>query len=88
LRQRDHWKDYLRLSLVNIGIKIYTATSSGDRISLRQIHKPSGKRIRYQEIVENVGPVETLASLSPYPWEGFTDTRQSISTSVLEFLAG
>ncbi|HIG22890.1 MAG TPA: Ku protein [Henriciella sp.] len=56
---RAYWKGYLRLSLVNIGIELYSATSSQKRVSLRQIHKPSGKRIRYQKIAEGVGPVDT-----------------------------
>ncbi len=56
---RAYWKGHLRLSLVNIGIELYTATSSTRRVSLRQIHKPSGKRIRYQKIAEGVGPVDT-----------------------------
>lgn len=59
MAMRAYWKGYLRLSLVNIGIELYSATSSQKRVSLRQIHKPSGKRIRYQKIAEGVGPVDT-----------------------------
>lgn len=59
MARRAYWKGYLRLSLVTIGIELYSATSTAGRLSLRQIHKPSGKRIRYQKIVEGVGPVDT-----------------------------
>lgn len=59
MAMRAYWKGHLRLSLVNIGIELYSATSSSQRIPLRQIHKPSGKRIRYQKIAEGVGPVDT-----------------------------
>lgn len=59
MAMRAYWKGHLRLSLVNIGIELYTATSSSGRISLRQIHKPSGQRIRYQKIAAGVGPVDT-----------------------------
>ena len=59
MAMRAYWKGHLRLSLVNIGVELYSATSSGKRVSLRQIHKPSGKRIRYQKIAEGVGPVDT-----------------------------
>lgn len=59
MAMRAYWKGYLRLSLVNIGIELYSATSSSNRVSLRQIHKPTGKRIRYQKIAEGVGPVDT-----------------------------
>lgn len=59
MAMRAYWKGHLRLSLVNIGIELYTATSSSGRISLRQIHKPSGQRIHYQKIADGVGPVDT-----------------------------
>lgn len=59
MARRAYWKGYLRLSLVTIGIELYSATSSSGRLSLHQIHKPSGKRIRYQKIAEGVGPVDT-----------------------------
>ncbi len=58
MAQRAYWKGHLRLSLVNIGIELYTATASASRVSLHQIHKPSGKRIRYEKVVEGVGPVD------------------------------
>lgn len=56
---RAYWKGHLRLSLVSIGVELFSATSSSSRISLRQIHRPSGKRIRYQKIADGVGPVDT-----------------------------
>jgi len=56
---RALWKGQLRLSLVSIPIEIYSATKSGARPSFRQIHKPSGKRIRYQKSVPDIGPVKT-----------------------------
>lgn len=56
---RALWKGQLRLSLVSIPVEIYTATKSGARVSFRQIHKPSGKRIRYEKSVPGIGPVKT-----------------------------
>ena len=55
--KRAYWKGHLRLSLVSIGIEIFSATQSR-RLSLHQVHKPSGKRIRYQKIVPDMGPVD------------------------------
>lgn len=49
---RTFWTGYLRLSLVSIDVALYAATNSAGRISLRQIHKPSGKRIRYKKVPE------------------------------------
>jgi DNA end-binding protein Ku len=59
MNRRAYWKGYLRLSLVTIGIELYSATASASRLSLHQIHKPSGKRVRYQKIAEGIGPVDT-----------------------------
>ncbi|HAQ36336.1 MAG: Ku protein [Maricaulis sp.] len=56
---RAYWKGYLRLSLVTIGVELYSATTLASSLSLHQIHKPTGKRIRYQKIAPGVGPVDT-----------------------------
>src|SRR6056297_2841682 len=55
---RALWKGQLRLSLVSIPVELYSATKSGAKVSFRQIHEPSGKRVRYQKTVEGVGPVD------------------------------
>lgn len=55
---RPIWSGNLRLALVSVPVKIFPATASGARISFHQVHKPSGKRIRYQKIVPGMGPVE------------------------------
>jgi DNA end-binding protein Ku len=55
---RAYWKGYLRLSLVTIGIELYTAVKSAKDTALHQIHKPSGKRIRYEKVAPGVGAVK------------------------------
>jgi DNA end-binding protein Ku len=56
---RAYWKGYLRLSLVTIGIELYPAVKSASALALHQIHKPSGKRIKYEKVAPGVGPVKT-----------------------------
>ena len=56
---RALWKGQLRLSLVSIPVELYSATRSAAKISFRQIHKPSGKRVRYEKTVPGIGPVDT-----------------------------
>ncbi len=56
---RALWKGQLRLSLVSIPVELFSATRSGAKISFRQIHKPSGKKIRYEKVVPGIGPVDT-----------------------------
>ena len=58
MASRAVWKGQLRLSLVSIPVEIHAATKSGARVSFRQIHGPTGKRIRYEKVVPGVGPVD------------------------------
>jgi DNA end-binding protein Ku len=46
------WSGNLRLSLVLIPVKMYSAVSSEEAISFRMIHEPSGQPIRYVKGVE------------------------------------
>ena len=47
---RSSWKGFLRLSLVSIPVKAYTASSSGGgEIGLNQLHADCHSRIRYQK---------------------------------------
>jgi DNA end-binding protein Ku len=59
MASRAYWKGHLRLSLVTIGIELHTAVKSSASIPLHQIHKPSGKRIRYLKVAPGVGEVDT-----------------------------
>src|SRR5688572_19825848 len=56
---RPIWSGNLRLALVMVPVNVYPATKSGARISFHQIHKPSGKRIRYEKVVPGMGAVDT-----------------------------
>ena len=55
---RAYWQGQIRLAQVSIPVEIYSASQSGAKISFRQIHEPSGKRISYEKVVEGVGPVD------------------------------
>jgi len=55
---RPYWTGYLKLSLVTISVRLYTATSERDRVRFHQIHEPSGERVRQQLVVPGLGPVE------------------------------
>jgi DNA end-binding protein Ku len=66
---RAFWTGHLRLSLVNIPVRLYPATTAEKAIGFHQIHEPSGKRIRYQKIAPGVGPVENEAITKGYEYE-------------------
>jgi DNA end-binding protein Ku len=63
------WKGQLRLSLVSIPVELFSATRSGASISFRQIHKPSGKPIHYQKVVEGIGPVDVDDIVKGYEYD-------------------
>ncbi|AJE48393.1 Ku protein [Celeribacter indicus] len=66
MASRAVWKGQLRLSLVSIPVELHSATQSGARVSFRQIHGPSRKRVRYQKTVPGVGPVKSEDILKGY----------------------
>ncbi|MBB3996533.1 non-homologous end joining protein Ku [Aureimonas pseudogalii] len=58
MARRPVWKGQIRLSLVSIPVEIFAATKSGATIAFHQIHKESGKRIRYEKVAPGIGPVK------------------------------
>jgi len=50
---RPYWKGYLKLSLVSCPVSLYSATSSNERVSFRQINRKTGNRLR-QQLVDDV----------------------------------
>jgi DNA end-binding protein Ku len=66
---RAYWSGRIRLALVSIPIELFTATKSSSRISFNQIHKPSGKRIRYEKVVPGIGAVEADDIVKGYELE-------------------
>ncbi len=66
---RPYWTGFLKLSLVTIAVRLYTASSERERIRFHQIHEPSGERVRQQLIVPGIGPVEREDIVKGYEYE-------------------
>ena len=66
---RAYWQGQIRLALVSIPIQVFSATKSAARISFNQIHKPSGKRIRYEKVVPGVGVADPKDIVKGYEVE-------------------
>jgi DNA end-binding protein Ku len=71
-KHRAYWKGYLRLSLVTIGIEVYNGIESKSEISFRQIHKPSGRRVNYEKVVQGIGKIDNADIVKGYEID--TDT--------------
>ena len=54
---RASWTGHLRLSLVSFPVRLYNATSSTSRISLNQLHKDCGQRLKQQMVCPEHGEV-------------------------------
>ena len=63
---RAYWKGFLRLSLVSIPVQLFNAVESASAISFRQIHKPSGRRVNYEKVVQGVGKIDTADIVKGY----------------------
>ena len=83
-KHRAYWKGYLRLSLVTIGVEIFNAVESKSEISFRQIHKPSGRRVNYEKVVQGVGKIENADIVKGY--EVDTDTYVTIEADEIDAL--
>jgi len=46
---RATWKGFIKLSLVSVPVKGYTATSSAESVSLNQLHDKCHSRIQYKK---------------------------------------
>ena len=64
-----YWKGSLRLSLVTIPVELYSAVETQSEIRFNQIHKPSGKRVKYERTVPGIGRIETADIVKGYEIE-------------------
>src|SRR3954470_488044 len=58
---RPYWKGYLKLSLVACPVSVFTATTSSERVSFRQINKKTGNRLRQQLVDDETREVVDAA---------------------------
>ncbi len=83
-KARAYWKGYLRLSLVSISVEIYNAVESASEISFRQIHKPSGRRVNYEKVVQGIGKIDSADIVKGY--EVDTDTYVTLEPGEIDAL--
>ncbi len=63
---RSSFKGFLRLSLVSVPVKGYTATQTGAEIHLNQLHAGCHQRIRYKKVCPEHGEVSQEEIVSGY----------------------
>ena len=68
---RSIWKGAITFGLVNVPVKLYSATEDHD-VELHQVHDADGGRIRYQRKCEVCGKVVEYANIDKAYAEGAT----------------
>ena len=63
---RSSWKGFIKLSLVSVPVKAYTASQSGADIRLNQLHAECHSRIKYQKTCPVHGEVSNDEIVSGY----------------------
>jgi DNA end-binding protein Ku len=66
---RASWKGYLKLSLVSCQVRLYPATSAGERISFNQLHKTTHNRINMKPVDPELGLIERSDLVRGYEYE-------------------
>ncbi len=66
---RPYWSGTIRMSLVSLPVNIFTATDRKAELHFHQLHKPTGRRVRYQKTVPGVGAVEMDDIVKGYEFE-------------------
>lgn len=63
---RTSWRGFLKLSLVSVPVKAFTANESGGEVHLNQLHKACNSRVRYQKVCPEHGELSSDQIVSGY----------------------
>lgn len=63
---RTSWKGFLKLSLISIPVKAYTANETAESIRLNQLHKDCHQRVKYKKVCPEHGELQTKDIVSGY----------------------
>lgn len=63
---RSSWKGFIRLSLVSVPVRGFTANNTGEEIRLNQLHEECKARVKYQKICPEHGELRSDQIVSGY----------------------
>ncbi len=66
---RPVWTGQIRLALVALPVKLYSALDSREKIAFNQIHEPSKQRIKYEKVAPGFGPVKSDEIVKGYEFQ-------------------
>lgn len=65
---RSSWKGYLKLSLVSVPVKAFTANDTSEEIRLNQLHSECNARVRYKKVCPEHGELKADQIVSGYEY--------------------
>ncbi len=65
---RSSWKGFIRLSLVSVPVKAFTANSTGAEIRLNQLHADCNNRVQYKKTCPEHGELSSDQIVSGYEY--------------------
>ncbi len=65
---RSTWKGFLRLSLVSVPVRAFTANETGSEVRLNQLNRKTNNRIQYKKVDPEQGDVEKEDIVSGYEY--------------------
>ena len=79
---RTSWKGFIKLSLVSVPVKAFTANNTSEEVKLNQLHKDCNQRVRNQLVCPTHGPISRDDLVKGYEYE--KDTYVIIEKSDLD----
>ena len=65
---RSSWKGFIKLSLVSVPVKAFTAHQTSEEIRLNQLHKECHARVKYQKVCPEHGELKQDQIVSGYQY--------------------
>jgi len=65
---RTSWKGFIKLSLVSVPVKAFTAHDTGEQVRLNQLHAECNGRVKYQKICPEHGELGSKDIVSGYEY--------------------
>jgi len=68
-KARSTWKGYMKISLVTIPVKLFTAVSTSNKVRLNMLHNACHQRLKQQYVCPDHGKVERADMVKGYEFE-------------------
>lgn len=65
---RSSWKGFLKLSLISVPIKAFTANNTSEDVRLNQLHAECHNRVKYQKVCPEHGEIKADQIVSGYEY--------------------